>query len=171
MRIGRYSSTLYKYSRRTGGVSVEANFCGLSGVDGLGVCSGALGLNLVSGGIAQNFLANGVRLVRRFSTLGQQAAFSKDLYKILGVTKSTDKAGIKTAYTKLVKQHHPDLNKDKGSDQMIKDINLAYMVLSNEEKKKEYDDYLSQKDKISDFESKAQRSGGQYARYGPVCSA
>jgi preprotein translocase subunit Sec63 len=109
-----------------------------------------------------------IRLARSFSSLGQEAAFSKDLYKILGVEKNTEKAGIKSAYTKLVKQYHPDLNKDKGSDHMIKDINLAYMVLSNEEKKKEYDQYLAQKDKISDFESKAQRSGGQYNRYGPV---
>lgn len=110
------------------------------------------------------------RLVRCFSNIGQQAAFSKDLYKILGVTKTTDKAGIKAAYTKLVKQHHPDLNKATGSDQMIKDINLAYMVLSNEDKKKEYDDYLAQRDKISDFEARAQRTEGKYNRYGPVDS-
>lgn len=110
------------------------------------------------------------RLIRYFSSIGQQAAFSKDLYKILGVTKTTDKAGIKAAYTKLVKQHHPDLNKATGSDQMIKDINLAYMVLSNEDKKKEYDDYLAQRDKISDFEARAQRTEGKYNRYGPVGS-
>ena len=120
--------------------------------------------------ITRAFPVMNSRLVRYFSNIGQQAAFSKDLYKILGVTKTTDKAGIKAAYTKLVKQHHPDLNKATGSDQMIKDINLAYMVLSNEDKKKEYDDYLAQRDKISDFEARAQRTEGKYNRYGPVGS-
>ena len=79
----------------------------------------------------------------------------KDLYKILGVTKASDKKAIKSAYASLVKQHHPDVK--KGDDAMFKDINLAYSVLANDQKKVEYDQYMEQKNKIKDFQSR----GGQ----------
>lgn len=97
---------------------------------------------------------------RTYRWLGISRAFSayldKDLYKILGVTKSTDKKAIKAAYASLVKQHHPDVK--KGDDALFKDINLAYSVLSNDEKKQEYDQYLEQKNKIRDFQGRGSQT-------------
>ena len=64
----------------------------------------------------------------------------KDYYEILGVDKSSSEAEIKSAYRKLAKKYHPDLNQgDKEAEQKFKDINEAYEVLSDPEKKKQYD--------------------------------
>lgn len=60
----------------------------------------------------------------------------KDYYSILGVNKGSSQEDIKKSYRKLAIQHHPD----KGGDpEVFKEINQAYDVLSNEEKRKEYD--------------------------------
>ncbi|HLF49303.1 MAG TPA: DnaJ C-terminal domain-containing protein [Methylomirabilota bacterium] len=61
----------------------------------------------------------------------------KDYYKILGVGRSADDKAIKTAYRKLARQHHPDVS--KGSPERFKEINEAYAVLSDPEKRKRYD--------------------------------
>ena len=75
--------------------------------------------------------------------------YSKDLYKILGVSANADKAQIKSAYTTLVKTYHPDVNKS-ANPEAFKEINMAYSVLSNDEKKRDYDSYLQSKSKMSD---------------------
>ena len=61
----------------------------------------------------------------------------KDYYKILGVPKSADEKAIKSAYRKLARKHHPDVN--KGSEDRFKEISEAYTVLSDPEKRKRYD--------------------------------
>lgn len=64
----------------------------------------------------------------------------KDYYKILGVSKSASTDEIKKAYRKLALKYHPDQNKgDKASEERFKEINEAYAVLSNPEKRKQYD--------------------------------
>lgn len=66
----------------------------------------------------------------------------KDLYEILGVSKNADEKEIKKAYRKLVKKYHPDnAEKDKKEeyDDKMKEINAAYAILSNKEKKAKYD--------------------------------
>jgi curved DNA-binding protein len=64
----------------------------------------------------------------------------KDYYKTLGVEKSADAEAIKKAFRKLARQHHPDANKgDKKSEERFKEINEAYEVLSDPEKRKMYD--------------------------------
>jgi curved DNA-binding protein len=64
----------------------------------------------------------------------------KDYYKILGVAKSASTEEIKKAYRKLALQYHPDRNKgDKVAEERFKEISEAYAVLSNSEKKKQYD--------------------------------
>lgn len=64
----------------------------------------------------------------------------KDYYKILGVDKNASAAEIKSAYRKLAKKYHPDLNPDDDSAQdKFKDVNEAYEVLGDEEKRKQYD--------------------------------
>lgn len=62
---------------------------------------------------------------------------SKDFYKILGVEKSSTEDDIKKAYRKLAHKYHPD--KSGGDEQKFKEINEAYQVLSNAQKRSQYD--------------------------------
>lgn len=65
----------------------------------------------------------------------------KDYYKILGVTKGADDATIKKAFRKLAKQYHPDTNGGNAeAAKKFQEINEAYSVLSDEEKRKAYDE-------------------------------
>ena len=64
----------------------------------------------------------------------------KDYYKSLGISKSTSPEEIKKAYRKLALKYHPDRNKgDKSAEAKFKEISEAYAVLSDPEKKKQYD--------------------------------
>jgi curved DNA-binding protein len=63
-----------------------------------------------------------------------------DYYKTLGITKSATAAAIKSAYRKLARKYHPDLNPgNKESEKMFKEVNEANEVLSDPEKRKKYD--------------------------------
>jgi DnaJ-class molecular chaperone len=65
----------------------------------------------------------------------------KDYYKILGVDRKATDKDIKTAYRKLARKHHPDVNKnDPKSEARFKEINEAYEVLSDAEKRRRYDE-------------------------------
>ena len=69
----------------------------------------------------------------------------KDYYEILGVSRNAAEKDIKQAYRKLARQHHPDVNPgDKAAEERFKDINEAYEVLSDAEKRKKYDQFGSQ---------------------------
>src|SRR5438876_176769 len=61
----------------------------------------------------------------------------KDYYRILGVDRKADDKTIKSAYRKLARKYHPDVN--KGQDASFKEINEAYEVLSDPEKRRRYD--------------------------------
>ena len=61
----------------------------------------------------------------------------KDYYKILGVERGADEKAIKSAYRKLARKYHPDVN--KGKDERFKEIAEAYEVLSDPEKRRRYD--------------------------------
>lgn len=64
----------------------------------------------------------------------------KDYYKILGVNKDTPPDDIKKAYRKLARKYHPDLNPgDKNAEEKFKELSEAYAVLSDEQKRAEYD--------------------------------
>ncbi|MBI4241318.1 MAG: DnaJ domain-containing protein, partial [Candidatus Rokubacteria bacterium] len=63
----------------------------------------------------------------------------KDYYKILGVDRNADDKTIKQAYRRLARKFHPDVSKAKGATERFKEINEAYEVLSDPEKRKRYD--------------------------------
>jgi len=63
----------------------------------------------------------------------------KNYYEILGVQKNASKDVIKDAYRKLALQYHPDRNKSPGAEEKFKEISEAYAVLSDDEKRKQYD--------------------------------
>lgn len=63
----------------------------------------------------------------------------KDYYQTLGVARNASAADIKKAYRKLVRKHHPDMNKARDADQKTKEINEAYAVLGDAEKRAAYD--------------------------------
>ncbi|MGJ3250396.1 MAG: DnaJ C-terminal domain-containing protein [Elainellaceae cyanobacterium] len=66
----------------------------------------------------------------------------KDYYAILGVSKSADASEIKKAFRKLARQYHPDMNPgDKSAEARFKEVNEAYEVLSDPEKRQKYDQF------------------------------
>jgi len=70
------------------------------------------------------------------------AETKRDYYQVLGVDKSADEAAIKKAYRSLAKKYHPDMNPgDAEAERMFKEVNEAYDVLSDPDKKAKYDQY------------------------------
>ena len=65
----------------------------------------------------------------------------RDYYEILGVSKSASDAEIKSAYRKLARQHHPDIDKSAGAAERFKEVSEAYQVLSDSSKKQQYDQF------------------------------
>ena len=65
----------------------------------------------------------------------------KDYYEVLGVDKNASQDEIKSAFRKLAKKYHPDINKEEGAEAKFKEIGEAYAVLSDEQKRKQYDQF------------------------------
>ncbi len=66
---------------------------------------------------------------------------AEDFYKVLGLDKGASLDDIKQAYRRLALKYHPDVNKSKEAEEKFKEINEAYAVLSDPEKRKQYDAY------------------------------
>src|SRR5699024_1899528 len=68
-------------------------------------------------------------------------AAKEDFYDILGVSKDATDQEIKKAYRQLSKKYHPDINKEEGAEEKFKQIQEAYEVLSDSNKRAAYDQY------------------------------
>jgi len=89
----------------------------------------------------------------------------RDYYQTLGVSKDADQDQIKKAYRKLARKYHPDVNPDDpNAEEKFKDINEAYQVLSDGEKRKKYDQFGSQ---WKQYQKRGGRSefGSQWKQY------
>ena len=65
--------------------------------------------------------------------------YEKDLYAILGVDKNAGQDEIKRKYRQLARKYHPDVNKSKDAEDKFKEINIAYEILSDPQKRRRYD--------------------------------
>ena len=68
-------------------------------------------------------------------------ATKRDYYEVLEVAKDADQQTTKRAYRKLAKKYHPDVNKEPDAEEKFKEVQEAYDVLSNEDKRAAYDRY------------------------------
>jgi curved DNA-binding protein len=85
-----------------------------------------------------------------------------DYYKVLGVKKDATQDDIRSAYRKLARKHHPDLNpNDKEANKKFQQINEANEVLSDPDKRKKYDQYGKDWEHAEAFEKAQQSSGGR----------
>jgi len=69
------------------------------------------------------------------------ATTERDFYLILGVERTASDAQIKSAFRKLAQQWHPDVNTDPAAQERFKEINEAYQVLSDPERRSRYDTF------------------------------
>jgi len=85
----------------------------------------------------------------------------KDYYEILGVSRDADEREIKSAYRKLAKKYHPDMNQDgEDSSEKFKEISEAYEILSDSDKRARYDQYGHAGINDNDFNFDDFASGG-----------
>ena len=65
----------------------------------------------------------------------------RDYYEVLGVSKDASEADIKSAFRRLAKKYHPDVSKEENAAEKFKEVQEAYAVLSDENKRKQYDQF------------------------------
>jgi molecular chaperone DnaJ len=91
---------------------------------------------------------------------------TKDLYEVLGVKRDASEKDIRSAYRRLARKYHPDVNPgDSSAEAKFKEINSAHEVLSDPDKRKKYDKYGDQWEHADQIEEmQRQQSAGDYFR-------
>jgi curved DNA-binding protein len=85
---------------------------------------------------------------------------AKSLYETLGVSESASQAEIKKAYRKLARKYHPDICKKPECEEKFKEINAAYEVLNDEQRRKQYDQFGDSMFGNQNFHDFYQQQGG-----------
>ena len=89
----------------------------------------------------------------------------RDYYETLGVAKTASADELKSAFRKLARTHHPDVAKDKkAAEEKFKQINEAYEVLSDADKRRKYDELGANWDRPGGFQPPPNRGGGSHRR-------
>ena len=89
-------------------------------------------------------------------------ADKRDYYEVLGVDRGADDSAIKSAYRKLAKKYHPDVNPgDKEAEKKFKEATEAYGILSDPQKRKQYDQFGH-----AAFEQGGGGAGGGFGGFG-----
>jgi DnaJ-class molecular chaperone len=92
---------------------------------------------------------------------------AKDYYSVLGVGRDASEKEIRSAYRKLARKHHPDVNPgDKAAEARFKEINEANEVLSDGEKRRKYDKYGDKWEYADQIEEAQRQRGARYAAAG-----
>ncbi len=92
----------------------------------------------------------------------------KDYYKTLGIDRAADQKAVSQAFRRLARQYHPDVNKGKGAEDRFKEINEAYQVLNDSEKRAQYDQiYEAYKNGGVPWQDLLGRGAGQRTWTGP----
>src|SRR5215475_4866281 len=93
----------------------------------------------------------------------------RDYYEVLGVPRTASEKEIKTAFRKLARKHHPDVNPDDpGSAEQFKEINEAYEVLGDPDKRKKYDQLGPNWEQYEAWEAAGRPAGAPFGTEGRV---
>ena len=89
---------------------------------------------------------------------------ARDYYQVMGVPRNASDKDIRKAYRRLARKHHPDVNPgDKSAEARFKEINAAYEVLSDAEKRRKYDRYGDQWQYADQIEQAQRQSAGRWS--------